>query len=135
MMKNTADVQVLARPTDTPPANGIARNAANDAQKLTYGASWNSSPSAPSGIRSSLVISLMPSASVCSQPNLPPTRVGPEPILNAAGDLALQPDEDQRADGDQVDDQPDVHQGGHQVGQPARNVLRKQLSHGRSDPG
>ena len=33
--------------------------------------------SAAEGMMSSLTRSLMPSASVCSQPNLPPTRVGP----------------------------------------------------------
>ena len=40
-----------------------------------------------------------------------------EPILNAAGDFALQPDEDQRADGDQIDDQADLDQRGERCSQ------------------
>ena len=93
-------------------------NAASDAQKLTYGASLNRNSSAPSGIKSSLVSSLMPSASVCSQPNLPPTRVGPEPILNAARNLPLQPDEQQRADRHQIQKQEDMNQRSGRVCQP-----------------
>ena len=42
-----------------------------------YGAMRNSSRSAAAGMMSSLQSSLMPSAGGCSQPNRPPTRVGP----------------------------------------------------------
>ncbi len=52
-------------------------NTANMVTKLMYGAARNSIRSASAGMRSSLQNSLMPSATGCSQPNRPPTRVGP----------------------------------------------------------
>ena len=132
-MKNTATFMCSATNGYAPPANGIAMNAANDAQKLTYGASLNRNSSAPSGIKSSLVSSLMPSASVCSQPNWPPTRVGPEPILNAARNLALHPDEQQRADRHQIHQQEDLDQRGQRVCQPGPDSFRdEKLGHVRS---
>ena len=59
-------------------------------------------PSAPPGIRSSLVISLRPSAKRLQPAELAADARRTEAILNAAGDLALEPDEDQRADRDQT---------------------------------
>src|SRR5262245_32830187 len=46
-------------------------------QKAMYGPRRKRSRSASAGMRSSLTSSLMPSAMVWSQPNFPPTRVGP----------------------------------------------------------
>src|SRR5262245_61989212 len=65
-----------SRPT-TPALNGSATNATNVAQNAIYGASLNRNRSAPLGIVSSLVTSLIVSASDCAQPYLPPVRVGP----------------------------------------------------------
>ena len=73
-MKNTA---ASSRTGTQPLAHGNARNTANIVTKLMYGATRNSIPSAAAGMRSSLQSSLMPSATGCSQPNRPPTRVGP----------------------------------------------------------
>ena len=57
--------------------NGRARKATNEPQKAMYGAMRNRKWSAAAGMVSSLQTSLRPSARVWSQPNLPPTRVGP----------------------------------------------------------
>ncbi len=58
-------------------ANGSAMNAHNAGTNARYGASRNRSRSAPAGMRSSLPISLMPSASDCAQPCHRPVRIGP----------------------------------------------------------
>ncbi len=60
-----------------PLANGSARKAVKAPQKAMYGPRRKSIWSASAGMRSSLTSSFTPSAMVWSQPNLPPTRVGP----------------------------------------------------------
>ena len=57
-------------------ANGSAMNPQNAAQNARYGASRNRTVSAPAGVLSSFVMSLMPSARDWSSPN-GPVRVGP----------------------------------------------------------
>ena len=49
-----------------------------------------------------------------------------EPILNAAGDLALHPDEEQRADRDQIHEQKDMDQRSDDV---ANDAIRATRSH------
>src|SRR5581483_7441885 len=72
-MKNAATFSSRAT---RPRPNGSARKPQNAAQNARYGASLNRKRSAPVGATSSLLMSLMPSASDCSSPN-GPTRVGP----------------------------------------------------------
>ena len=62
-----------------------------------YGASRYTRRSARSGCRSSLKMSLMPSASVWRMPH-GPGPVGADPVLHVGDDLALEPDHEDHAD-------------------------------------
>jgi len=59
---------------------------------------------------------------------------GPEPVLNAARNLALHPDEQQRADRDQIHKQTDLDERSERVRQPGPHVMCKELAHNTLRP-
>ena len=93
-MKKTPDVDVLGHPAVGKRQRQVS--AAKLAAKLTYGAKRNSIASAPAGMKSSLASSLMPSARRLQPAELAADAGRSQPILDAAGDLTFQPDEEHR---------------------------------------
>ena len=95
MTPNHSTVPSLS-PLKSPPS-GITDHSRKAGTKARNGASRNTHLSALSGSRSSLKNSFVPSASVCSRPH-GPALFGPDPVLHARHDLALEPDHEHRAD-------------------------------------